>query len=239
MPNRPSPLPPFQASPVTTGQKIVNCQTRARNGERDFSAAGCVPCVAPPDIGPGPPNREAAMKDCLEACCHASRPVRERAAPGSVRRCGRRVGSRAPRPMPRPCSAAPFRTPASGAGNWAQGTATGSTSATTPVARGARAGVIHGLLAAGGKVIDTAPPMDGGGVLGDLLAEAASAAAFFWRPARIVHRATGPEQLQASVAAAAHRQGPILMQLHNVSDPPPGRGDAAPTGRRKAGPYTA
>jgi aryl-alcohol dehydrogenase-like predicted oxidoreductase len=87
-------------------------------------------------------------------------------------------------------------------------------------ARAARAGVIAGLAAAGGKVIDTAPSYGGAeSLVGDLVAEAGLRGRVFL--ATKLERydvGSGPAALRASLHRL--RTDRIdLMQLHNVSDP--------------------
>jgi aryl-alcohol dehydrogenase-like predicted oxidoreductase len=89
-----------------------------------------------------------------------------------------------------------------------------------PTERGARAAVIRTLVAAGGKLIDTAPSYGRSeSAVGDLVAEAGlRRSVFLATKLEDYDRATGAEQLQASLRAL--RTDRIdLMQLHNVRDP--------------------
>jgi aryl-alcohol dehydrogenase-like predicted oxidoreductase len=89
-----------------------------------------------------------------------------------------------------------------------------------PGQRAALAAVIHGLVAAGGKIIDTAPSYGRAeGVVGDLVAEAgARGRIFLATKLESYDTRTGPAELRASLRRL--RTDKVdLMQLHNVSDP--------------------
>jgi len=89
-----------------------------------------------------------------------------------------------------------------------------------PAQRGTRAAVIRSLVAAGGKLIDTAPSYGRAeSVVGDLVAEAGlRRSVFLATKLESYDRGTGPAQLRASLRRL--RTDKVdLMQLHNVSDP--------------------
>ena len=89
-----------------------------------------------------------------------------------------------------------------------------------PAQRGARAAVIRTLVAAGGKIIDTAPSYgQAESVVGDLLAEAGLRdRVFLATKLESYDRATGAAELAGSLRRL--RTAAVdLMQLHNVSDP--------------------
>ncbi|MGO8916456.1 MAG: aldo/keto reductase [Stellaceae bacterium] len=89
-----------------------------------------------------------------------------------------------------------------------------------PAQRGARAAVIRSLVAAGGKLIDTAPSYGRAeSVVGDLVAEAGvRPRVFLATKLESYDRGSGPAELRASLRRL--RTDEIdLMQLHNVSDP--------------------
>jgi aryl-alcohol dehydrogenase-like predicted oxidoreductase len=89
-----------------------------------------------------------------------------------------------------------------------------------PAERAARAAVIRSLIAAGGKLIDTAPSYgQAEAVVGDLVAEAgARRQVFLATKLEVYDRRTGPAELQASLRRL-RTDSVDLMQLHNVSDP--------------------
>jgi aryl-alcohol dehydrogenase-like predicted oxidoreductase len=89
-----------------------------------------------------------------------------------------------------------------------------------PGQRAARAAVIQSLVAAGGKVIDTAPSYGRAeSVVGDLVAEAGLRShVFLATKLESYDRGTGPAELLASLRRL--RTGQVdLMQLHNINDP--------------------
>jgi aryl-alcohol dehydrogenase-like predicted oxidoreductase len=88
-----------------------------------------------------------------------------------------------------------------------------------PAERGSRAAVIRSLVAAGGKLIDTAPSYGRSeGVVGDLVAAAGlRRSVFLATKLEYYDRGTGPEQLRASLRRL-HTDKVDLMQLHNISD---------------------
>jgi len=83
-----------------------------------------------------------------------------------------------------------------------------------------RAAVIRGLVAAGGKIIDTAPSYgQAEAVVGDIVAEAGSRrAVFLATKLEEYDRRTGPGEMRASLQRL-RTPSVDLMQLHNVSDP--------------------
>ena len=85
--------------------------------------------------------------------------------------------------------------------------------------RAARAAVIRSLVAAGGKLIDTAPSYGRAeAVVGDLLAETGLRERIFLATKLEPHdRASGPAELRASLQRL-HTGKVDLMQLHNVRD---------------------
>jgi aryl-alcohol dehydrogenase-like predicted oxidoreductase len=100
------------------------------------------------------------------------------------------------------------------------GTANGWDSGDDPAARAARAGVIRTLVAAGAKIIDTAPSYgQAEGLAGDIVADAgARRAVFLATKLEDYDRRTGPDEMRASLRRLRTSQVD-LMQLHNVSDP--------------------
>jgi len=88
-----------------------------------------------------------------------------------------------------------------------------------PAPRAARAAVIRSLLAAGGKLIDTAPSYGRAeGVVGDLLAETGLRERVFLATKLESYDLTsGPAELRASLQRL-HTGKVDLMQLHNVRD---------------------
>jgi aryl-alcohol dehydrogenase-like predicted oxidoreductase len=100
------------------------------------------------------------------------------------------------------------------------GTANGWDSGDDPAQRAARAAVIRALIAAGGKLIDTAPSYGGAeGLVGDLVAGAGMRrAVFLATKLESYDRRTGPAEMQASLRRLRTTQVD-LTQLHNVSDP--------------------
>jgi len=100
------------------------------------------------------------------------------------------------------------------------GTANGFDNVDDLAQRGARAAVIRRLVAAGGKLIDTAPSYGRAeSVVGDLVAEAGlRRSVFLATKLESYDRGTGPAELRASLRRL--RTDKVdLMQLHNVSDP--------------------
>jgi aryl-alcohol dehydrogenase-like predicted oxidoreductase len=89
-----------------------------------------------------------------------------------------------------------------------------------PAAQAGRSAVVRTLVAAGGKLIDTAPSYgEAESLVGDIVVAANSRRAIF--PATKLEsydRRTGPAELQASLHRLRTSQVD-LMQLHNVSDP--------------------
>jgi aryl-alcohol dehydrogenase-like predicted oxidoreductase len=89
-----------------------------------------------------------------------------------------------------------------------------------PAEHSTRAAVIRSLVAAGGKLIDTAPSYGRAeSVVGDLVAEAGlRRSVFLATKLESYDRGTGPVQLRASLRRL--RTDKVdLMQLHNVGDP--------------------
>jgi aryl-alcohol dehydrogenase-like predicted oxidoreductase len=100
------------------------------------------------------------------------------------------------------------------------GTANGWDSGDDPAARAARAGVVRALVAAGAKIIDTAPSYgQAEGFVGDIVADSgARRAVFIATKLEEYDRRTGPDEMRAS--SRRLRTGQVdLMQLHNVRDP--------------------
>jgi aryl-alcohol dehydrogenase-like predicted oxidoreductase len=100
------------------------------------------------------------------------------------------------------------------------GTANGWGDGDDTAERRARAAVIQALVAAGGRVIDTAPSYSRAeSVVGDIVAEAGSRrGVFLATKLEDYNRRTGPGEMQASLRRL--RVDKVdLMQLHNVGDP--------------------
>ncbi len=100
------------------------------------------------------------------------------------------------------------------------GTANGWDSRGDQTEQAARTAVIQTLVAAGGKLIDTAPSYgEAESLVGDTVTAGGSRRAIFLATKlESYDRRTGPAELQASLRRL--RTGQIdLMQLHNVSDP--------------------
>lgn len=100
------------------------------------------------------------------------------------------------------------------------GTAIGWDGGGDPTVRTACTNVIRGLVAAGGKIIDTAPSYGGAeSLVGAIVADAGlRPAVFLATKLEDYDRRTGPAQMQASLRRLRASQVDV-MQLHNVSDP--------------------
>jgi aryl-alcohol dehydrogenase-like predicted oxidoreductase len=100
------------------------------------------------------------------------------------------------------------------------GTANGWDSGGDPADQAARAGVIRVLVAAGAKIIDTAPSYgQAEGFVGDIVASSgARRAVFLATKLEEYDRRTGPDEMRASLRRLRTNQVD-LMQLHNVRDP--------------------
>jgi aryl-alcohol dehydrogenase-like predicted oxidoreductase len=100
------------------------------------------------------------------------------------------------------------------------GTANGWDSGGDPTEQAARAAVVRALVAAGGKIIDTAPSYGGAeSLVGDVVTGSGSRHnVFLATKLETYDRRSGPAEMQASLRRLRTTQVD-LMQLHNVSDP--------------------